>query len=287
MARGGGKGSGSGKSGGKSGGKPGGKSGGKSGGLTGSLGGARHTTVRVKTARRRKNSSTRWLERQLNDPYVVEARARGFRSRAAFKLLDIDDRYKFLKPGMAVVDLGCAPGGWTQIAVERVKAGKDGGGKVVGVDLLEAEQVAGATIFQADFMDDDTPDRLKALLDGPADAVLSDMAANTTGHPQTDHIRIIALAETALDFAFQVLAPGGAFVAKVFSGGAEASLLDQLKRNFQKVAHFKPPSSRKESAETYVIAIGFKGKAPEGKASGPQSSEQSAWDERENTDDES
>lgn len=260
MARGGNKGSGPGKSGksGKSG--RSGKSGGGSGGIQGGLGGSRQETVRVKTARRRKTSSTRWLQRQLNDPYVAEARRRGFRSRAAFKLLDIDDRYQFLKPGMAVVDLGCAPGGWTQIAVDRVKAGKDSGGKVVGVDLLEAEQVAGATIFQADFMDDDTPDRLKALLDGPADAVLSDMAANTTGHPQTDHIRIIALAETALDFAFEVLAPGGVFVAKVFSGGAEATLLNQLKHNFQKVAHFKPPSSRKESAETYVIAIGFKGR---------------------------
>lgn len=255
MARGGGKGSGSGKGSSRS----GGGSGGNRGGIQGGLGGSREATVRVKTARRRKNSSTRWLERQLNDPYVAEARRRGFRSRAAFKLLDIDDKYKFLKPGMAVVDLGCAPGGWTQIAVDRVKAGKDGGGKVVGVDLLEAEQVAGATIFQADFMDDDTPDRLKALLDGPADAVLSDMAANTTGHPQTDHIRIIALAETALEFAFEVLAADGVFVAKVFSGGAEATLLNRLKQNFQKVAHFKPPSSRKESAETYVIAIGFKG----------------------------
>jgi len=259
MARGGGKGSGSGKS---KGGKPGsGQIGGQGGGQGGGLGGARHATVRVKTARRRKNSSTRWLARQLNDPYVVEAKARGFRSRAAFKLQDIDDRYGFLKPGMAVVDLGCAPGGWTQIAVDRVKAGKDGGGRVVGVDLLEAEQVPGATIFQADFMDHDTPDRLKELLEGPADAVLSDMAANTTGHPQTDHIRIIALAEAALEFAFEVLAPGGVFVAKVFSGGAEASLLNQLKRNFTKVAHFKPPSSRKESAETYVIAIGYKGEA--------------------------
>lgn len=247
MARGGGKKSGS------------GKSKGGSGNIQGGLGGSRQATVRVKTARRRKNSSTRWLERQLNDPYVAEARRRGFRSRAAFKIIDIDDRYGFLKPGMAVVDLGCAPGGWTQIAVDRVKAGKDGGGKVVGVDLLEAEQVAGATIFQADFMDDDTPERLKALLDGPADVVLSDMAANTTGHPQTDHIRIIALAEVALDFAFEVLAPGGAFVAKVFSGGAEATLLNQLKRNFDKVAHFKPPSSRKESPETYVVALGYKG----------------------------
>lgn len=270
MARG-GKGPGSSKSSGKA------RSGKGGGALTGSLGGARHTTVRVKTARKRKNSSTRWLERQLNDPYVVEAKARGLRSRAAFKLLDIDDRYGFLKPGMAVVDLGCAPGGWTQVAVDRVKAGKDGGGKVVGVDLLEAEQVAGATIFQADFMDDETPDRLKALLNGPADAVLSDMAANTTGHPQTDHLRIIALAELALDFAFEVLAPDGAFVAKVFSGGAEATLLNQLKHTFKKVAHFKPPSSRKESAETYVIATGYKGGAKP----------QSASDDAENIDPES
>jgi len=240
----------------------GGQSGGKSGGKSsraGGLGGSRQASIRVKTARRRTTASTRWLQRQLNDPYVAEAKRRGLRSRAAFKLIELDDRYEFLKPGMAVVDLGCAPGGWTQVAADRVRAGAPGGGKVVGVDLLETEPVANATMLQADFMEDDTPDRLVAFLDGPADAVLSDMAANTTGHAQTDHLRIIGLAETALDFAIQVLAPGGVFVAKVFSGGAEASLLNLLKQNFDKVAHFKPPASRKESAEMYVVALGYRG----------------------------
>ncbi len=237
----------------------GGKGGSGKSSRAGGLGGSRQATVRVKTARRRTTASTRWLQRQLNDPYVAEAKRRGLRSRAAFKLIELDDRYEFLKPGMAVVDLGCAPGGWTQVAADRVRAGAPGGGKVVGVDLLETEPVADATMLQADFMEDDTPDRLTALLDGPADAVLSDMAANTTGHAQTDHLRIIGLAETALDFAFQVLAPGGVFVAKVFSGGAEASLLTLLKRNFDKVAHFKPPASRKESAEMYVVALGYRG----------------------------
>lgn len=235
-----------------------GKGAGKSG-RGGGLGGSRQTSVRVKTARRRTTSSTRWLQRQLNDPYVAEAKKRGLRSRAAFKLIELDDRYNFLKPGMAVVDLGCAPGGWTQVAVERVRAGSENGGKVVGVDLLETEPVTDAVMFQGDFMADETPDRLIALLEGPADAVLSDMAANTTGHSQTDHLRIIGLAETALDFAFQVLAPNGVFVAKVFSGGAEETLLNMMKASFQKVAHFKPPSSRKESAEMYVVALGYKG----------------------------
>ena len=227
----------------------------------GGLGGSRQASVRVKTARRRTTASTRWLQRQLNDPYVAEAKRLGLRSRAAFKLIELDDRYRFLKPGMSVIDLGCAPGGWTQVAVERVKAGTDGGGKVVGLDLLPTEPITNAVMFEGDFMADDTPSRLTELLSGPADAVLSDMAANTTGHSQTDHLRIIGLAETALDFALQVLSPGGVFVAKVFSGGAEATLLSELKVNFAKVAHFKPPSSRKESAEMYVVAIGFRGQA--------------------------
>lgn len=228
------------------------------GGLSASLGGARNQTVRVKTAKRRSNASARWLDRQLNDPYVAEARRRGLRSRAAFKMLEIDDKYEILAPGMAVIDLGCAPGGWTQVAVDRAKSEK-GGGVVVGVDILPAEQVPGAEIFQADFMDDATPDRLMALLGRKADVVLTDMAASSTGHSQTDHLRIIGLAEAALDFAIQVLNTDGAFVAKVFSGGAEADLLAVLKQNFRKVAHFKPSSSRKESAEMYVVARGFRG----------------------------
>lgn len=232
---------------------------GKRGAAT-TLGGARQASVKVKTARRRSNSSARWLQRQLNDPYVAEAKRLGYRSRAAFKLIELDDRYRFLARGKRVVDLGCAPGGWTQIAVDRVGAGTPDAPSVVGVDILPAEQVPGAVIIQADFMDDETPDRLTALLSGKADAVLSDMAASSTGHPQTDHLRIIGLAEAALDFARDVLNEGGTFVAKVFSGGAEGDLLALLKREFTKVAHYKPPSSRKESAETYVVALGFKGR---------------------------
>ncbi len=234
-----------------------GSSKGKRGAAT-TLGGARPETVKVKTAKRRTNSSARWLNRQLNDPYVAEAQRRGFRSRAAFKLIELDDRYQFLERGQAVIDLGCAPGGWTQIAVDRVGAGTKGGGVVVGVDLLEAEQVPGATIFQADFMADDTPDHLMSLLGRRADVVLTDMAASSTGHAQTDHLRIIGLAEASLDFALDVLNKDGCFVAKVFSGGAEGDLLVSLKKNFRRVAHYKPPSSRKGSAETYVLALGLK-----------------------------
>ncbi|MDJ0684810.1 MAG: RlmE family RNA methyltransferase [Alphaproteobacteria bacterium] len=223
------------------------------------LGGARQKTVRVKTAKRRSNASARWLQRQLNDPYVAEARKRGYRSRAAFKLLELDDRYGFLKRGASVVDLGCAPGGWTQIAVKRANPNHDADNKVIGIDILAAEPVAGAEILLGDFMAPDAPDRLRAVLNGPVDVVLSDMAASSTGHAQTDHLRIIGLAEAALEFALEVLAPGGVFVAKVFSGGAEGALLKALKRSFAKVAHFKPPASRKESAETYVIALGFRG----------------------------
>lgn len=220
--------------------------------------GSRMLVERVKTARGRKPSSTRWLQRQLNDPYVHEARKLGYRSRAAFKLVELDDRFHILKPGLRVVDLGAAPGGWTQIAVSRVGPR----GKVVGMDILEYDPVPGAICMQGDFLADDSPDRLKEALDGLADVVISDMAAPTTGHPPTDHLRIIALVEVALHFALEVLAPGGVFLAKVFQGGTEKSLLDMLKANFASVKHAKPPASRKESAETYVIATGFKGLPP-------------------------
>lgn len=219
-------------------------------------GAPRRTHVRVKTAKGRKLSSKRWLERQLNDPYVAEAKRLGYRSRAAFKLAEMDDKYRFLKPGGRVVDLGAAPGGWVQVALERVGAK----GRVVGIDLQEIEPIAGADLLVGDFLDEDAPARLKSLLDGPADAVLSDMAAASTGHPQTDHLRIMALAEAALDFALEILAPGGAFVAKVLQGGSERTLLETMRRNFAKVAHVKPPASRKDSAELYVVAIGFQGR---------------------------
>lgn len=221
--------------------------------------GSRMMFEAVKTAKKRKPSSTRWLQRQLNDPYVHEARKMGFRSRAAFKLLELDDRFHFLKKGLRVVDLGAAPGGWTQIAVDRVGPK----GKVVGMDILEYDPVPGAICMQGDFLADDSPDRLKQALDGLADVVVSDMAAPTTGHPPTDHLRIIGLVEVALHFAMEVLAPGGAFVAKVFQGGTEKTLLDLLKTNFETVRHAKPPASRKESAETYVVATGFKGERPD------------------------
>ncbi len=218
-------------------------------------GAPRQSHVRVKTAKGRKLSSKLWLERQLNDPYVAKAKRLGYRSRAAFKLAEIDDKYGFLKPGGRVVDLGAAPGGWVQVALERV--GRKG--RVVGIDLQEIEPIAGAELLQGDFLDEDAPDRLRALLDGPADVVLSDMAAASTGHAATDHLRIMALAEAALDFALEVLAPGGAFVAKVLQGGSERSLLETMRRNFTRVAHVKPPASRKDSAELYVVAMGFRG----------------------------
>ncbi|MEA1651299.1 RlmE family RNA methyltransferase [Nitrospirillum sp. BR 11164] len=214
----------------------------------------RGLTVRVKTAAKRSVSSARWLERQLNDPYVAEAKKRGYRSRAAFKLLQLDEKYHLLKPGTRVVDLGAAPGGWTQVAVEKVR-----GAKVVGLDILGMEDVPGAITMQMDFLLPEAPDQLKAALGGPADVVLSDMAAPTTGHPKTDHLRIMALADAAYAFAAEVLAPGGAFVAKLFQGGAERSLLDLLKRDFAVVRHAKPPASRADSSETYVVATGFRG----------------------------
>jgi 23S rRNA (uridine2552-2'-O)-methyltransferase len=221
-------------------------------------GGGRPLTVRVKRARRRKPSSTEWLSRQLNDPYVAEAHRLGYRSRAAFKLIQLDERFRLLRPGMRVIDLGCAPGGWTQIAAARVGAGK-GRGAVVGIDLLPADPVAGATLIEADFRDPAAAGRLRASLGGPADLVLSDMAAPATGHASTDHLRIVALTEEAFAFAATVLRPGGAFVAKVFQGGAEGDLLARLKRAFATVRHAKPAASRAESAETYVVATGFRG----------------------------
>ena len=222
----------------------------------------RQTAIRVKTAKRRSAASTQWLARQLNDPYVGEAKRQGYRSRAAFKLLQLDDRFHLLRPGRRVVDLGCAPGGWTQVAVERVKPGdgRSGQGRIVGIDILAMDPVLGATIVELDFLDRTAPERLKALLAGPADLVLSDMAAPTTGHASTDHIRIVALAEAAFEFAREVLAPGGTFLCKVFQGGAEGELLAALKRDFKTVRHAKPPASRAESAEVYVVAMGFRGK---------------------------
>lgn len=222
-------------------------------------GAPRQAHVRVKTAKGRKISSKRWLERQLNDPYVADARRQGYRSRAAFKLAEIDDKYRFLKTGGRVVDLGAAPGGWVQVALQRVGPG----GRVVGIDLQEIEPIAGADLLVGDFLDEDAPERLRGLLDGPADVVLSDMAAASSGHAPTDHLRIMALAEAALEFALEVLAPGGTFLAKVLQGGSEKALLDIMRRNFARVAHVKPPASRKDSAELYVVATGFRGRGAE------------------------
>jgi 23S rRNA (uridine2552-2'-O)-methyltransferase len=209
--------------------------------------------VQVSSTRRRKPSSTRWLSRQLNDPYVAEARRLGYRSRAAFKLIELDERFRLLRPGQRVVDLGCAPGGWTQVAVARV--GRYG--TVVGVDAIETAPVPGATLLTADVRDPAALAAIGVALDGPADIVLSDMAPAATGHAATDHLRIVALAEDAFAAALEILKPGGAFVAKVFQGGAQGALLAALKRDFAELRHAKPPSSRAESAETYVVATGF------------------------------
>ena len=225
--------------------------------------GRRDLTVKVKTARGRKNSSTLWLQRQLNDPYVARAKAEGYRGRAAFKIMELDDKFRFLVPGARVVDLGCAPGGWMQVAVPRINAlGEKKGksiGRIIGVDLQEVEPVAGAEIHQLDFMEDDADQKVKEWLEGEADVVMSDMAAASSGHKQTDHLRIIALCETAAYFAFDVLAPGGTFVAKVLAGGAEGELQKLLKQRFTKVVNVKPPSSRSDSSEKFVVATGFKG----------------------------
>jgi 23S rRNA (uridine2552-2'-O)-methyltransferase len=216
--------------------------------------GARDLKVRVKRART--ESSKRWLERQLNDPYVARARREGLRSRAAFKLAEIDDKAHFLKKGARVVDLGAAPGGWSQVAAKRVGAPREG--KVVAIDLLPIEPVGGVDFLQLDFLDPDAPDKLKTLLGGPADVVLSDMAANATGHRKTDHLKIMALVELAADFAREVLAPGGSFLAKVLQGGTETAVLAALKRDFQSVKHIKPPASRADSSELYLLATGFR-----------------------------
>lgn len=224
--------------------------------------GQRELRVKVKTAKGRKLSSTLWLERQLNDPYVARARREGFRGRAAFKLIELDDRFRFLVPGARVVDLGCAPGGWLQVAVDRVNAlGQKSGkrqGTVLGVDVQEVEPLPGAEIHVLDFLADGADDQVKAWLGGQADVVMSDMAASSSGHKQTDHLRIVTLCEAAAEFAFDVLADGGTFVAKVLAGGAEGTLQTLLKQRFTKVHNVKPPASRSDSSEKYVVALGFR-----------------------------
>jgi 23S rRNA (uridine2552-2'-O)-methyltransferase len=225
-------------------------------------GGRRQLKVRLKSAKQRPASSQRWLERQLNDPYVAAAKREGYRSRAAYKLTEIDDRQGLLKPGKRVIDLGAAPGGWSQVAADRVRS-RDNKGQVVAIDLLDMEPVPGVSFLQLDFMDDTAPAKLKALLrEGRADVVLSDMAAQGTGHNRTDHLRIIGLAELAAEFACEVLTPGGIFLCKVFQGGTERVLLDRLKHAFGTVKHVKPPASRSGSAELYVLATGFRGDKP-------------------------
>lgn len=214
--------------------------------------------VTVKSGGKRKLSSKLWLERQLNDPYVAQAKRDGWRSRAAYKLIEIDDKHHFLKHGITVVDLGAAPGGWSQVAAKRVGA-IDGRGKVIAIDLLEMPEIAGVAFAQLDFLSQDAPEKLLAMMGGRADVVLSDMAGNTTGHRKTDQLRILGLVEGAAAFASDVLNPGGTFVAKVFQSGADAALMTQLKQDFATVKHVKPASSRKDSSERYVLAIGFRG----------------------------
>ena len=227
--------------------------------------GQRDLRVKVKTARGRKLSSTRWLERQLNDPYVKRAQAEGMRGRAAYKISEIDDKYRFLTPGKRVVDLGCAPGGWCQVAAKRVNALGERKGKaqgyVLGVDLQEVEAIPGAELHVLDFLDEDADAKVKEWLGGTADVVMSDMAAASSGHKQTDHMRIIALCEAAAYFAFDVLEEGGTFVAKVLAGGAEGDLQKLLKQQFTKVANFKPGASRSDSSEKFVVATGFRGRS--------------------------
>ena len=218
---------------------------------------------RIRTAKGRKVSSTRWLERQLNDPYVRRAKAENYRSRAAYKLLELDEKFGLLKGVKSVIDLGIAPGGWSQVVRRRAP-----GAKVAGIDLLSTDPIEGVEILQMDFMDDVAPERLKQALGGPADLVLSDMAANTVGHPQTDHLRTMGLVEAGLEFAVEVLRPGGAYVAKVLAGGADNNLVAEMRRHFATVKHAKPPASRKDSSEWYVVAQGFKGR-PEEEAPAP------------------
>jgi 23S rRNA (uridine2552-2'-O)-methyltransferase len=245
-------------SGGQRGGGPGrGKSGGTK--QRGSSGRESGRGAHVRPTKAKTDSSRRWLERQLNDPYVAEARRQGYRSRAAFKLKELDDRYRFLKPGARVIDLGAAPGGWTQIAVERVGER----GKVVAIDLQAMDPVRGAEFLLLDFLADEAPAKLRGAMGGAADVVMSDMAAPSTGHTQTDHWRIMGLAEAAYEFAREVLAVGGTFLAKVLRGGTEKELLTALKRDFEEVRHIKPPASRADSAEIYVIALGFRGRDTE------------------------
>ena len=220
-------------------------------------GGGRDLKVRVRTGKKRSLASKLWLERQLNDPYVARAKREGFRSRAAFKLIEIDDKFHILKPGARVIDLGAAPGGWSQIAAKRVGA-DEGKGRVAAIDILDMPAIPGVEFLHLDFMDETAPDRLKAMLGGPADVVMSDMAANAVGHRKTDHLKIMALAEAASAFAREVLKPGGAFLCKVLQGGTEHELLADLKRDFASVKHVKPAASRPDSAELYVLATGFR-----------------------------
>lgn len=222
---------------------------------SGSSGRGLHVRVRAKGL---KASSSRWLERQLNDPYVAEAKSKGYRSRAAFKLIELDDKFHFFKPGARVLDLGAAPGGWSQVARARVGAK----GSVVGVDILDMEPIGGVELMKLDMMSAEAPAAVRAALSGPADIVLTDMAAPTTGHRATDHLRTTALFEAALELAEEVLKPGGAFVGKVFQGGAAPDLLARLKKSFREVRHVKPPASRAESVELYLVALGFRGSAP-------------------------
>jgi len=230
---------------------------------------ARALKVKLKSARKRTPSSQRWLERQLNDPYVIRAKREGLRSRAAFKLMELDDKYKFLKPNQRIVDLGAAPGGWSQVAARRTGLVPSEGsskeksfGRIVGIDLLPIEPMPGAEFIELDFLAEDAPEKLIAMLGGPAHVVMSDMAANATGHKKTDHLRIMGLAEAGADFARSVLAPGGVYLAKVLRGGTEGTLLTDLKRDFTTVRHVKPSASRADSAELYVLATGFRGKGP-------------------------
>ena len=221
--------------------------------------GGRALKVRVKTSRKRSLASTLWLERQLNDPYVAQARREGYRSRAAYKLIEIDEKYKLFAPGQRIVDLGAAPGGWSQVAAAQVQS-REGRGRVVAIDLLEMDAIEGVEFRQMDFHDPDAPARLREWLGAPANGVLSDMAANATGHRKTDQLRIIGLVELAADFASEVLAPGGFFLAKVLQGGADGELLSRLKREFATVRHVKPKASRADSAELYLLATGFRGR---------------------------
>ncbi len=234
--------------------------------MSGKIGGAgRDLTVRVKTARKRTTSSTRWLQRQLNDPYVAAARREGYRSRAAYKLLEIDDQHHLLRKGARVLDLGATPGGWTQVCVART-----GAGKVLAVDINEMDAVAGAQFMQIDFLSPEAPEMIRTALGGDVDIVLSDMASPATGHRMTDHARIIALCDLAYEFACEVLAPGGAFCAKVLQGGTEAKLLARMKQMFTRVQHVKPKASRADSKEIYVLATGFKGNVGETKQETPK-----------------